>query len=296
VLVSTEWLAGHAGDPEVVVVDMRWRDDGSGERRYRAGHIPGAVYLDWSRHIVDPDHPIAFMLAPPERFAAALAERGIRDDSVVVAYADQHGSGPFRLWWACRLYGHEDQVRILDGGWRKWVAEGRPVEAAEPPPRPASWTAHHGPNLVATAEDVKAARERDDVVVLDSRPPEQFRGEAVWFETGPIAAGPDGIARTPRGPLRAGRVPWARNVPAAELYHPDHTFKSPDELRALFEQAGVPPVTEAITHCGVGISASALLYAAHRAGIVDVKLYDASWEEWGRDPSAPIARGDPERG
>jgi thiosulfate/3-mercaptopyruvate sulfurtransferase len=144
---------------------------------------------------------------------------------------------------------------------------------------------------VATAQDVAAAASDPGVVVVDSRPPVQFEGKAVWFETGPVRADPDGIARTPRGPLRAGRVPWARNVPSADLYRPDLTMKSPDELRSLFAQAGVRPTAGAITYCGVGISASALAFALARCGVENVKLYDASWEEWGRDPSRPVARG-----
>ncbi|HJP65010.1 MAG TPA: rhodanese-like domain-containing protein, partial [Actinomycetota bacterium] len=174
-LVSTEWLAAHAHDPELVVVDMRWREDGSGVSRYRSGHIPRAVYMDWSRDIVDPEDPIAFMLATPDRFAEAMEQRGIGDETVVVAYADKHGSGPFRLWWACRRYGHGEQVRILDGGLAKWVAEGRPVEDTLPPTHPATWNPGSGPSLTATAVDVWAARDRPDTVVLDSRPPDQFR-------------------------------------------------------------------------------------------------------------------------
>ena len=127
--------------------------------------------------------------------------------------------------------------------------------------------------------------------VLDSRPPEQFRGDVVWFESGPVAADPDGVARTPRGAIRAGRVPWAANVPAASLYREDGTMKSPRELRELFAAAGADPQERAVTYCGVGISASALAFALTLAGFEDVAVYDASWEEWGRDPGWPIARG-----
>ena len=133
-LVSTAGLAERLDDPTVVVVDMRWRPDGSGPELYAAGHVPGAVYVDWSSDIVDAEHPVKFMLAPPERFAAAMDRLGIGDDTVVVAYADEHGSGPFRLWWACRVYGH-DNVVVLDGGWEKWTAEGRPVPAGAVPIR-----------------------------------------------------------------------------------------------------------------------------------------------------------------
>jgi thiosulfate/3-mercaptopyruvate sulfurtransferase len=289
-LVDTAWLAGHLEDPSVVVVDMRWREDGSARAMYRAGHIPGGVFLDWSTDLVDRDHPVAFMLAPPDAFAATMEAAGIGDDAHVVAYADEFGSGPFRLWWASRRYGHAN-VSVLDGGFGKWVAEGRPTSRARPRRAPARWTPRLVEGLVAAADDVLIARSADDVVVIDSRPPEQYRGQAVWFETGQVPAGPDGIAHTSRGDLRAGHVPWASNIPARELYRSDLTMKDPEELRAMLEEAGIQEGSRAITYCGVGISASAMLFAIVRAGVEDVRLYDASWEEWGRDPDKPVARG-----
>jgi thiosulfate/3-mercaptopyruvate sulfurtransferase len=290
-LVDTDWLTRHLDDPGVVVVDLRWREDGSGKRRFGAGHIPGAVHLDWALDIVDPDHRYAFMLAPPRLFASTMERVGIGDEATVVAYTDRLGSGPHRLWWASRVYGHDD-VLILDGGFDKWLAEGRPLSRAPADPGDATWTPRRvDGTLIATLQDVVEAEGSTHTRVLDSRPPEQFRGEAVWFETGPVTAGRDGIARTPRGDLRAGRIPWAVNVPSVELYRGDLTMKPPGELREMFAGAGVTPSHRAITACGVGISAAALLFALNRAGVEDAALYDASWEEWGRDASRPVTRG-----
>jgi len=291
VLVTPAWLSDHLGDPDLVVLDLRWDEEGRGRARYEKGHVTGARFLDWATDLVDPDHPVAFMLASPERFAAQLERCGISDDSVVVAYADAGHSGPFRLWWGCRAYGHGSQVLILDGGLEAWLAESRPLSAEAPSSSAARWSPLPAPTATATADEVAAAEHDPGAAVLDSRETAKFTGETVWFETGEIAADAAGVAHTPRGALRAGRVPWARSVPWRSLYRDDLTMKMPDDLRDLFAAVDVRPGTRTIAYCGVGISAAALVYALERAGIEGAALYDAGWDEWGRDPARPVARG-----
>lgn len=288
-LVSADWLAEHLDTPDLVVVDMRWREDGSARSLYEQGHIQGATLLDWSTDLVDPDGPVAFTLAGPEQFERVMEAHGIGDETRVVAYANRLGSGPYRLWWAFRVFGH-DTVQVLDGGLDKWLAEDRPLSVEPVKRRRARWTPRRSIGMVATGEDVAGAAQSPAAFVLDSRPPEQYRGDFVWFETGQVAAGPDGIARTPRGELRAGHVPGALNVPSAALYREDLTMKDPQELRELLAAAGLVSGAKAITYCGCGISASALLFALNRAGVEETALYDGSWEEWGRDPRRPVAR------
>ncbi len=291
-LVTPAWLEEHLTDSDVVVVDLRWDEEGRGRERYEKGHIAGAFHCDWTRDIVDESESPAFMLASPDRLAEVLGSYGIGDHAVLVAYADAGHSGPFRLWWACSVYGHEAQVRVLDGGLDRWLTEGRPLSTAHPEPQPNRWTpGARRTELLASASDVLVARDDPETVVVDSRPAANFQGLTVWSEHGEIEAGPDGIARTPAGPLRAGRVPWARSVPWHELYLEDLTMKSPEELRALFAKAGAVPGKRALAYCSVGLSATALLYALNRAGIEQAGLYDGGWDEWGRDEDLPLARG-----
>jgi thiosulfate/3-mercaptopyruvate sulfurtransferase len=283
VLVSTDWLAAHLEDARLRIVDIRGevRPPGSHPRYrpkredYDAGHVPGAVFVDWTRDIVDPLDPVPAQIAQPAAFAAKMAELGIGDDTLVVAYDDHDHIFAGRLSWALRYYGHES-VRILDGGWARWVAEGRATSRDVPSIPPAAFTPRPRPILRKTADDVARVLGKSDVLLLDARPGAQYEGVVT-------------------AAARAGHIPGARNVPYASLVDPSTgRFLEDDALARAFADAGVdvanlPP--NIVVYCNGGVSCTVPLHALQMLGRSDVSVYDGSWNEWGSDDARPITRG-----
>jgi thiosulfate/3-mercaptopyruvate sulfurtransferase len=282
VLVSTEWLAQNLGAPGVRVVDIRGRVRPPGTQPryvasredYEAGHVPGAVFVDWTRDIVDPADPVPVQIARPDAFAAKMGDLGIGDDTLVVAYDDHDHIFAGRLAWALRYHGH-DAVRILDGGWTRWRAEGRPTSREVPAPGPARFGAHPRPALRKTADDVARALGKGDVLLVDARPAEQYAGTVT------VAA-------------RAGHIPGARSVPYARLVDPQTgRFLSNEALGQAFAEAGIDVAklpTEVVVYCNGGVSCSVPLAALKMLGRDDVSVYDGSWTEWGNDERRPVSR------
>ncbi len=289
-LVSTTWLSQNLAT--VRVVDARWRGDGSGRALYDDGHIPGAVHLDWHSDLNHTRGGLRDLLLPPAEFAAVMAAAGIGDETAVVAYADADYSGAARLWWALRYYGHA-QVAVLDGGLDQWLAEGRPLETAPITPPPAVFTPRPQAHWLATAAEIERALEDADphIALVDTRPREQYLGQAVWTPPGSryLDPGQAAIDIGARGPVRAGHIPGAVHLNSSENLDPaTWTYLPPQSLADRARAAGLRPNQRVITYCGVGISASLGLFALHLAGYPNVALYDASWEEWGSDPTKPI--------
>ena len=275
-LVSTDWLAEHLGDPGLVVLDGSWHmpaDGRDAKAEYGAAHIPGAVFFDIDA-ISDHASPLPHMLPPPQDFATAVRRLGVDAGSTLVVYDSVGVFSAPRVWWSFRAMGHA-KVFVLDGGLRKWVAEGHPVEAGWREPEHGEFKAHPAADLLADAEAVRAALASGAAQVVDARSAMRFRGEA-----------PE-----PRPGLRAGHMPGARNVPWSQVVAADGTLAAPAQLMAAFESAGVDPAEAIITTCGSGISASILALALARLGRDDVAVYDGSWSEWGAQGDTPVATG-----
>jgi thiosulfate/3-mercaptopyruvate sulfurtransferase len=283
VLVSTEWLDANLQAPGIRVVDIRGKvlPPGASPRylpkreEYDAGHVPGAVFVDWTRDIVDPSDPVPMQVASAPAFAAKMGELGIGDDTLVVAYDDYDHIFAGRLAWAMRYHGHE-AVRILDGGWSRWSAEKR-ATSREPTRRTfATFTARTRPTLRRTADEMRRALGRDDVLLVDARAPEQYAGAVT-------------AAR------RAGHIPGARNVHYARLIDPETgKFLPADELARAFGEAGVDVhslPSEVVVYCNSGVSCTVPLGALRIFGREDVAVYDGSWNEWGNDDTLPIRSG-----
>lgn len=284
VLVSAEWLEANLGalaTGALCVVDVRGKVLPPGntpryrpEREaYEAAHVPGAVFIDWTRDIVDPSDPVPVQVACPEAFAAKMGEIGVGDGTMVVAYDDYNHAFAGRLAWALRYYGH-DAVALLDGGWRRWLAEGRRTSADAPRPVPAHFTARARPALRRTADQVQATLDDDAVLLIDARPADQYAG-AVSAAT------------------RAGHIPGALNVPYARLIDPaTGQFLPPADLARVFQESGVDVThlpREVVVYCNGGVTCTIPLAALRMLGREDVAVYDGSWNEWGNDPARPLA-------
>jgi thiosulfate/3-mercaptopyruvate sulfurtransferase len=278
-VVDVTWLAQKAAGA-VRIVDLRWALSGpSGLDKYRAGHIPGAVYVDMERDLSRPGGPGRHPFPAPEDFARVLGRIGVGPETDVVVYDDATGSVAARLWFMLRVHGHE-RAAVLDGGYAAWVNAGLPVtrdepriEAVSPPPLRLDASRLVAREHVAEVLADRHGQGARHALLMDARAPERYRGEVEPVDK------------------RAGHIPGAVNAPFSGNLK-DGRFRPPEELRAIYQRLGAGRASEVIASCGSGVTACHTLLALEIAGVPDAKLYVGSWSDWSNQPDAPIATGD----
>jgi thiosulfate/3-mercaptopyruvate sulfurtransferase len=279
-LVSTEWLAARLGRPELRVFDCTMALLPDPKTTYRVenrrnvwaeGHIPGSGYIDLAADLSDRHSRLRFMLAPVAQIVATLERLGVGNDTQVVVYSTAEMNWATRTWWVMRGVG-VDRVAVLDGGFKKWMEEGRPVSQETCAYEGARFQPAPRPELMCDRDAVLAAIGKPDKVIINALTREQHAGKGVQYG-------------------RPGRITGSVNVPAREVVDAaSGRFRSRDELRRLFDEAGVTPDREAMTYCGGGINAATTAFALAMLGHPGIRLYDASLQEWALDDRLPMER------
>jgi thiosulfate/3-mercaptopyruvate sulfurtransferase len=273
VLVTTEWLAAHLGDDNLVVAEVDENPD-----LYEDGHIAGAVKLHWRDDLQD---PIERDIIEKAEFERLMGARGIGNDTSVILYGDKNNWFAAYAYWYLKIYGHAD-VRIVDGGRQKWVDEGRELTTETPEPVPARYTAKDADESIRVRRDnvLQGLENGGGRALVDVRSPQEYSGELM---------APPGYEQ--EGASRTGHIPSAQSIPWAQAVRDDGTFKSPDELRELYGAKGVTPDKEVLAYCRIGErSAHTWFVLRELLGYPDVKNYDGSWTEWGNLVDVPIER------
>ncbi|MGO9174483.1 MAG: 3-mercaptopyruvate sulfurtransferase [Rhodomicrobium sp.] len=276
-LVETDWLQQRLTAPGLVIIDADLKmpgDVSTPYEQYKQSHIPGALFFDIDE-IADTSSPLPHMLPPPEKFASRMHKMGVGDGMKIVVYDNRGMLSAPRAWWMFRVMGHDD-VAVLNGGLKKWQAEGRAVEAGVPAARsPLHFTARKNSELVRDLHDVLAAVSSKRIPIVDARAKGRFEGREAELREVP----------------RLGHMPGAHNIPWGTLINEDGTLKSAAELRAAFEDAGLNPGRPVITTCGSGVTACVLALGLAVLGNEWASVYDGSWAEWSAVPSAPVVQG-----
>jgi thiosulfate/3-mercaptopyruvate sulfurtransferase len=289
-LVEQDWLQKQIADgrPDMVIVDMRGSvvtattEPGvqsavylGARDAYDKSHIPGAVYVDWTKDIADVSCSIPAQAAGPEQVSALFGGLGIGDTTLIVGY-DSHPAMQFatRLWWLCRYYGNTN-VRVLSGGWQQWVDGGRPVSSETPIYTPRQFTATPHSEWIADSGAVLGCIGEAGTCIIDARDEEQF--------TGAIRRG-----------RRGGHIPGAVHVPREALFESPGRLRQSDELRRVLEEAGVPlgrrdsGARRYLAYCSGGVAATSVLFALSMLGCRGLTNYDGSWNEWNLNETLPV--------
>jgi thiosulfate/3-mercaptopyruvate sulfurtransferase len=269
-LASTEWLAEHLNDPNLRIVDLRYYFDGrDGHAIYLQGHLPGAVHASYPTDLGDPSQMPTNLIPAPEQMAATMRRLGISNDTVVVGYDDEGGHFASRLWLNLTYYGH-DNVKVLNGGIQKWVAEGRPLATGEVTPPPGTFRpGQPRENLRIRGGELRAKLGEPNLALLDVRRLSEYTGEEL---------------RAARG----GRIPGAKLLLWRDNLTGDWQFRPAEEIRARHDAVGATPDQEIVTYCQGGVRAAHAAFSLRLIGYENVRVYDGSWAEWGNQSDTPI--------
>ena len=277
ILVSTDWLAGEIGKPDLVILDASLFLPGTPRdprAEFDAAHIPGAAFMDLPS-LSDPADPVPGQLPPDALMTQRMQALGVNADSRIVVYDNSPTHSAARGWWMMRVYGLGASAAILDGGLPKWVAEGRQVDSGTPAIAPGNAVARLDRTQVRSKADILANLDSGTAQLLDARGAGRFTGAEA----------------EPRPGMASGHIPGSRNLPFGNLFNADGTWKRDDDLTQAFADAGVDLNKPMITTCGSGMTAAVVLFGARLTGKSDVALYDGSWSEWGLDKDTPKAQG-----